>query len=246
MIKRSHVSALVGFSGRLTRVGKRLVSHPKRHMIVDRLLNHADWLIGPRVPEIKPDQLIPGLSEVSVTVEVGEAHRFELPIGERALLAAITTKLRPMTIFEIGTFTGNTTRLLANAMAPDGQVHTLDLPPGENPFNPNSHLRVGEGFRDDPEYAGRITQHWGDSRTFDFSKWEGSIDLVYVDGSHEYEDVIRDSNTALRLVSKNGAIIWDDYHYRYPGVLKALNGLGHQVDMCNLFRTRLVVHLAAG
>lgn len=46
-----------------------------------------------------------------------------------------------------------------------------------------------------------------DSRTFSFNE---SIDLLYIDGSHEYEDVYADCNKYIPLVVKGGICIFHD------------------------------------
>jgi hypothetical protein len=47
-------------------------------------------------------------------------------------------------------------------------------------------------------------------------------DLIYIDGSHEYEDVISDIDSYLPLVRKGGIFFGDDY-YGWPGVAKAVD-----------------------
>jgi predicted O-methyltransferase YrrM len=75
------------------------------------------------------------------------------------------------------------------------------------------------------ECSNKITQLYGDSATFDFSFFWGSIDFVFVDGSHSYEYVLNDSRVALRLLKKNGGIIvWHDYD-SWEGVTRALDEL---------------------
>jgi predicted O-methyltransferase YrrM len=150
-------------------------------------------------------------------------------------------------IFEIGTYNGATAWCLARNLE-DAEVHTLDLPPQQDPalkfevtdtYNriPFEH-RAYEAL---PLSTGRVVQHWGDSATFDFAPWRGSIDLVYVDGAHSPEYVRADSATALGLVRKSGAIVWDDYWRRIHGVQTILEEL--PVHLCRVPGTRLVVHL---
>jgi hypothetical protein len=55
----------------------------------------------------------------------------------------------------------------------------------------------------------KITQLWGDSMDYDFSKL-GSMDLIYIDGSHAEPWVKRDSENAFQLLSPSGAILWDE------------------------------------
>jgi hypothetical protein len=41
------------------------------------------------------------------------------------------------------------------------------------------------------------------------------FDVIYIDGSHDQDDVLVDSIMSWRLLNKNGILIWDDYIY--PG-----------------------------
>jgi len=60
-----------------------------------------------------------------------------------------------------------------------------------------------------------------DPATFDFSAHHGRAGLVFVDGSHSYEYVIADTETAARLVAPKGVVIWHDYGV-WEGVTRAL------------------------
>lgn len=235
----SYVSAMRTFFWQFSRA----MGRPARRDLLVRMSNFLRWTLDPRLPTRFAHDVLPGLSNMKVTIEVDLEHPFELPYGERALLAGIVRLRRPGMVFEIGTFTGRTTRVIADSLPVEGTVHTLDLPPGENRFDPGIHERVGEAFRDSTEYDGRIVQHHGNSRTFDFSPWHGKVDLVFIDGSHEYEDVLADSRTALRMIREGGIVIWDDYDFRIPGVVGALNTLRRDLPVVHLAGTRLALYV---
>jgi predicted O-methyltransferase YrrM len=167
---------------------------------------------------------------------------------EQYALAAICLLRRPQRIFEIGTFNGATTLILARS-APTAEVFTLDLPSEAVPAGvlevEASNIAaggVGTRFRDAPE-GRQITQLLGDSRTFDFSPWHGSIDLVLVDAGHEYESARSDTATALRLLAPGGVIVWDDYMPSWPGVVRAVEESG--VPVFHLIRSDFAVHDSA-
>ena len=40
------------------------------------------------------------------------------------------------------------------------------------------------------------------------------FDLIYIDGSHERDDVLMDSILSWRLLNENGILIWDDYTFQ--------------------------------
>jgi predicted O-methyltransferase YrrM len=147
---------------------------------------------------------------------------------ERFFLAALCLLRKPKRIFEIGTYDGSTTLLLATH-APEAQVFTIDLPPqaahAATVVEEAAHAasgRIGTVFSGRPENA-RIQQLLGDSRTFDFGPWNDSIDLVVVDGGHSYDCASADSRTALQLIAPGGMIVWDDYERGWPDVVRAVD-----------------------
>ena len=115
------------------------------------------------------------------------------------------------------------------------QIHTLDISKDEV---------TGCMFRDKAE-SRKITSWTGDSGTFDFSPWKQKVDLVYVDGSHEYEAVKFDSQVAFELVAKEGCIIWDDFLPSWPGVARALRESPRSAQLRRIAGTKLVCHLEA-
>jgi predicted O-methyltransferase YrrM len=149
-------------------------------------------------------------------------------------------------VFEIGTYNGATAWCLARNL-PESEVHTLDLPLEQEPtlaygVSDASHrIRFEQrAYEALPLGDSRVVQHWGDSATFDFEPWHGSVDLVYVDGAHSHDYVRADSQTAFELVRESGAIVWDDYWRRIPGVAAALHELS--APLVRLPGTRLVVY----
>jgi len=156
-------------------------------------------------------------------------------LAELAVLAQAAAATRPGTIIvEIGTFDGRTTMNLAvNAQVP---VVTLDLPSdhialhelaaGERQYvdKPRPGERIRAAAWPWSACARRITQLHGDSATFDWSEHDGKAGLVFVDGSHAYEYVRKDSETALRLVAPGGMVMWHDYG-DWEGVTRALEEL---------------------
>jgi predicted O-methyltransferase YrrM len=151
-------------------------------------------------------------------------------------------------VFEIGTYNGATAWCLARNL-PEAEVNTLDLPLEQDPALTYGVSDAGNRIHFEqrayealPLGDSRVAQHWGDSATFDFEPWRGSVDLVYVDGAHSHDYVRADSQIALELVRESGAIVWDDYWRRIPGVAAALHELS--VPLFRVPGTRLVVYFA--
>jgi len=156
-------------------------------------------------------------------------------LAELGVLAQAAAAIAAGTIIvEIGTFDGRTTLNLAVNAPAQTPVFTLDLPPdeaaafalapGERQYvdkpKPGARFRAARTPWD--AAAQRITQLHGDSATFDWSPYVGQAGLVFVDGSHAYEYVKKDSETALRLIASGAIVLWHDYG-RWEGVTRALD-----------------------
>lgn len=167
----------------------------------------------------------------------------------RAVIAALCSVLECKTFFEIGTERGKTAWTVARNNS-HTDVFTLDLPSKESARTAELEMtdaylfqywERGVAFTNTAE-GERISQLYGDSALFDYEPYEGKMDLVYVDGSHSYSYVRNDTEAALRLLSPDGSVMWDDYP-AYPGVYQYLNELaGKRPErFFHLNGTRLVI-----
>ena len=213
----------------------------RKYPTIQRVLQHWMYYRENRLPVRFLADLLTGARVVAPELPMGVSHAYELPYGERALLAALIGYLQPELMFEFGTFSGATTRLLADVAPASCVVHTLDLP-DEAISDREVRAAIGREFRGEPRYADRIVSHRCDSRHFDIAAFRGRCDLVFVDASHAYADVLADSERALEMVSPRGMIIWDDYQSATLGVVQALNELSQRVSLVRIARSRLVVH----
>jgi hypothetical protein len=55
--------------------------------------------------------------------------------------------------------------------------------------------------------------------------------LIYIDGSHEEEDVYADIATYWKLLAKGGAIFGDDYDHYWPGVVTAVHRFASEINV---------------
>jgi predicted O-methyltransferase YrrM len=170
----------------------------------------------------------------------------------RAILSALCAAVEAKTFFEIGTNRGRTTLSVARTN-PDIDIVTLDLPSPEAGDETQLDLteadkrlftdwRRGEAFDGESE-AERITQVLGDSATFDYSPYEGKMDVVFIDGSHSYPYVTNDTHAAERMLSENGVIVWDDYP-GFPGVIQCVLESARRLDgpVFHILGTRMAVY----
>jgi predicted O-methyltransferase YrrM len=62
-------------------------------------------------------------------------------------------------------------------------------------------------------------------------KLDVTVDLVYVDASHEEEDVAKDLRAFWEIVRSGGALLGDDYTPGWPGVVKAVDAFVAEIGL---------------
>ena len=212
---------------------RRLLYTLCKHFGFEKETDDPNATPAPAVPSIRAAEVIRDDTRVELSRLADVAGN--ITPTELMLITAFVKQRQPMACFEIGTFDGRTTENMAANQPAEGRCYTLDLPPegaataalplasGDITYieKPASGARMSAQAR-----AGKITQLHGDSGAFDFSPWQGAIDLMFVDGSHSYDYVISDTEAAWKMVKPGGLILWHDYASRWwPGVTRALNEL---------------------
>ncbi|MCI0448531.1 MAG: class I SAM-dependent methyltransferase [Chlorobi bacterium] len=132
------------------------------------------------------------------------------PINDYYFLCRIAKVLKTKTYFEIGTWLGLSARNIADAMGAGTQIFSLDIP-----FD---HPEI-EIFKIPKEIFGHYSKDYpnvhflkSDSKEFDFSKYYGTADFVFIDGNHSAEYVESDSRNGLKLLKNDDSVIaWHDY-----------------------------------
>ncbi len=171
-------------------------------------------------------------------------HGWNVKLHEEIYLSAAVAVLKPKTIFEIGTFDGNTTCRLAEAAPPDATVYTIDLP--EDAFDATqgpesfSGARVGERYKQSIARH-KIKQFRADATTFDFSPYHGQVDFIFVDAAHDYPHGLCDSRTALKLVRPGGTVVWHDFEPYWSGLVHAICEVTRGLPLKRLGGTSMAV-----
>ena len=167
------------------------------------------------------------------------------------LLATIVSALNPRKIFEIGTFRGVGTLTMA-LNAPESDIYTLDLPEqysdaevetlskGDKEWVRLSRTSTGFAFLGHPT-AKRIHQLRGNSLTFTPPASLTGTDLCFIDGGHSYECVKADTETALKILSPSGVIVWDDYAWFIEVVSQYLTELRSSLPLYRIAGSQLVI-----
>lgn len=164
----------------------------------------------PRLPYVALKALVG--PEVSIRVLEADISEWNVRLVDLVAINSIVARCAPQTAFEIGTGDGLTALNMAGNMPDGGRLHTLNLPPDRAGL-PNEQ-KVGERFQGVP-LEEKIVQLYGDSMSYDFARFHGAMDLVFVDGNHRAEAVANDTGAALRMVRGPGSVIlWHDYGFR--------------------------------
>lgn len=105
------------------------------------------------------------------------------------------------TIVEIGSLFGSTAILMGFATKPSVKIHCVEL-------------NVLSKFIDhikEHKMEGKIAIWAGSSQSVR-TRWQTPIDLLYIDGDHTYESVLRDSEMWTPYIEKGGIVVWHDYN----------------------------------
>lgn len=197
-----------------------------------------DTLEKSHIREVYLTDIFPHIDEISVPIgsineESGHANHVDL-----LYVNAIARVLRAERIFEFGTYIGRTTFHLTFA-SPNARVFTLNLPPEKDsriaPY-------LGSYFKGTDREA-RIELILTDSREFDASEYKQSMDMVFVDGDHNYEMIGNDTKKAFELLKPGGTIVWHDFAAKSPGVLKFFEEFSASTPVFRIKNTCLVVYI---
>ena len=160
---------------------------------------------------------------------------------ELVLMAYICHRFKPKKLFEIGTFKGTTTSVMAFNTEEEAKVFTLDIPrPSENMdtsdlayCDPENVGSIIEKFEETEHgtYMKKIKQLWGNSMEYDFSDFENEMDVVFVDADHSYKAALSDLRSAHLMLKEDGIILCHDFAMWKPGVIRAVNEFALQTNM---------------
>ena len=199
-----------------------------------------------RIQKIDIDQLIPNYEAISVQLFRDIIDQEIMPLNDLIPVCKIVQNKNPKVIFEFATNQGSTAfHFAVNSQA---IVYTFDLPPKSH--EKNSNPKKADNLDVHPEKPGtifhntqntvNINQIYGDSKYYDFSKFYNKADIVFVDSCHHFENVLKDSLNALKIIKTDGIIVWHDFASYAPGVLKALAEISTKFPLFHINKTNLV------
>lgn len=148
---------------------------------------------------------------------------FHVPHWDETLRIMGKTRTSPLRILEIGSYEGRSSTWISDNLLdhPDSILWCLDTFEGsiEHEGQDNittllekfySNLSKSKNFR-----KTRVLANDSKQAMPLMIKKGMKFDLIYVDGSHETPDVIQDGLNAFELLADGGAIIFDDYWWKF-------------------------------
>jgi predicted O-methyltransferase YrrM len=119
------------------------------------------------------------------------------------LLSMLSSMIRPQSILEIGTFTGYSALCLAEGMADDGILHTIEL--NEEYEDANKSIFKAAGFEN------KIVQHIGDAREI-IPVLGMQFDMIFLDADKQsypdyYDLLLKSMKKGSFLIADN--VLWD-------------------------------------
>ncbi len=138
-----------------------------------------------------------------------------------AFAALAASGFTPRNILEIGTGSGQTTRVLAD-LFPDAHVHTVELPLSDPIYGENAG-RFDQDRRNQFLELPRITAHSQNS-AFLFDADLPDFDLIWLDGGHVFPEVAWDHFYCLSKLQPGGWIFTDDIRFPDNPLYKVYEG----------------------
>jgi len=121
-------------------------------------------------------------------------------------------------ILEIGCFEGRATCwMLENMLADDGTIYCVDTFKGGQEHSNLNLTDLRKVFEENVYLAQKLEQEVKVIEKLSFKALamlimaEAEFDFIYVDGSHEIQDVITDACMAFPLLKSGGVMLFDDY-----------------------------------
>ncbi len=152
------------------------------------------------------------------------SHAPERAIFMSAAVNLIKDYPRPLNLLEIGSYAGSSLLTWSNAAEKflEGECHIICVDPwgesGADLYNPTmkntlESERAYEVFSHNAELCRKMTQVTpirGKSSDVLPTLEPDSFDLIYIDGSHQYADVLGDIVESVKLIKNRGIICGDD------------------------------------
>lgn len=134
-------------------------------------------------------------------------------ILDYAFIKLLAEKYNCKTYLEIGTYIGESINVLTDCCE---KLYSITAG-SDNPYSMKFWCMNNNipDYSDKLAYDKKIKHYYSDSKLFDFSKIEDSIDLFFIDGDHSYNGVYADTKNIFNIVNEKSIIVWHDFRSNY-------------------------------
>jgi spermidine synthase len=188
------------------------------------------------LPDLSLQTLWKDFEAKPVTLHQLPKGSWSTPLADVVMLLKVVVCTNPKRLLEVGSFRGYTALYLAQHIAPDARIVTVDLDPNH-----------GEAYQN-TQYANRIDRRIGQTNSALFQQDEpGSYDFIFLDADHTYQGVKYDTELLLPLLSDTGVFLWHDYaNWGYfdgkNGVPEYLNELSKTLPIAHVLGSDLAIY----
>ena len=147
--------------------------------------------------------------------------RGSVVIYETFVLCSVVKALKPKSLLEIGTCEGTTAMNLSMNIEKDSKIYTMDIADSNCKYDPGKYVRNND----------KVVTIIGDSQKYDFSRFYGMMDFIFIDGDHKYNSVLSDSENALKCIKDGGFIVWHDFNVKHVGVINAISEINRKYKL---------------
>jgi hypothetical protein len=171
------------------------------------------------LPEIAAEACSPCAGAIELPIFYPLFAGEDAPLADLIFLLNLAKGRKAKRILEIGTYRARTTHAL-HLNCPDSEIVSYDIQVLDSPFRQALSLAPKVQLR----HASFVASAAALRR-------EPKFDLIFVDGSHEFQHVLDDSRLSLELIAPEGIVVWHDYRpndfyrkeLRVPEALKIIS-----------------------
>lgn len=184
--------------------------------------------------ELDAHEVIPRFAQTKITIQQCPIGTWSTPLIDVFVLLKAAQGFDSRRILELGSYRGDTARLLAENTSSETTICAVDVDP-----------RHGASYRDLP-VANRIRRKVGAISESLFEPDE-KYDLIFVDANHDFDSVVNDTQIAFAHLAEAGVVLWHDYHHEsyfhgMAGVPEALKIFASQRPIVAIRGTHLAMH----
>lgn len=172
--------------------------------------------------------------------------------GTKPIFRQLIDKIRPTTIIEVGTWKGQSAITMGNAVRDfnlNTTIHCVDTWLGaiefwttgrntgeRNLMTINGYPQVYYQFLSNVVHNNLQNVILPFPNTSEngyryFKHFNITAQMIYIDASHEEDDVYKDLNNYYELLENNGILFGDDYQKDWPGVINSVNRFSQEKNM---------------